>query len=67
MARTRQQNLSAAQWSPNGGALGAPDLTAPQNQLFGANVFGVRGTVNGGRDIRASGLWGGLSLGAAVR
>ncbi len=39
MARTRQQNLSAAQWSPNGGALGAPDLTAPQNQLFGANVF----------------------------
>src|SRR3954451_1765226 len=40
MARTRQQNLSAAQWSPNGGALGAPDLTAPQNQIFGANVFG---------------------------
>ena len=39
MARTRQQNLSAAQWSPNGGALGAPDLTAPENQVFGANVF----------------------------
>ncbi|MBA2513040.1 MAG: glutamine synthetase III, partial [Solirubrobacterales bacterium] len=29
----------AAQWSPNGGALGAPDLTLPANQVFGANVF----------------------------
>jgi glutamine synthetase len=40
MARTRQQNLSAAQWSPNGGALGAPDLTVSGNLVFGANVFG---------------------------
>ena len=24
---------------PNGGALGAPDLTVPDNQVFGANVF----------------------------
>ena len=39
MARTRTQNVSAAQWSPNGGALGAPDLTVPGNQVFGSNVF----------------------------
>ncbi len=35
----RQQNVSAAQWTPNGGALGAPDLTSPDNQVFGSNVF----------------------------
>jgi glutamine synthetase len=39
MARTRTQNVVAAQWSPNGGALGAPDLTLPANQVYGANVF----------------------------
>src|SRR5215216_5131888 len=39
MARTRTQNVTAAQWSPNGAALGAPDLTLPANQIFGANVF----------------------------
>ena len=39
MPRTRTQNVTAAQWSPNGGALGAPDLTLPANQVFGANVF----------------------------
>jgi glutamine synthetase len=39
VARIRQQNVLAAQWAPNGGALGAPDLTAPDNQIFGANVF----------------------------
>jgi hypothetical protein len=34
----------------------------------GAHVLGVRGTVNGGgRDVLATGLWGGLSLGVAVR
>jgi hypothetical protein len=33
----------------------------------GAHVLGVRGTVNGGRDIMATGLWSGLSLGVAVR
>jgi glutamine synthetase len=35
----RQQNVLAAQWAPNGGSLGAPDLTSPDNQVFGANVF----------------------------
>jgi glutamine synthetase len=35
----RQQNVLAAQWAPNGGALGAPDLTVPDNQIFGSNVF----------------------------
>jgi glutamine synthetase len=39
--RTRQQNVTAAQWSVNGGALGTTDLTAPGANLFGANVFTV--------------------------
>jgi glutamine synthetase len=39
MARIRQQNVTAAQWSANGGALGSPDLTLPANQVFGSNVF----------------------------
>jgi glutamine synthetase len=39
MPRTRQQNVTAAQWSPNGAALGSPDLTIPGNQVFGENVF----------------------------
>ncbi len=39
MPRTRQQNVTAAQWSANGTALGSPDLTIADNQVFGANVF----------------------------
>ena len=39
MTRTRQQNVTAARWSVNGGALGSPDLTLQNNQVFGANVF----------------------------
>src|SRR5246500_3482170 len=39
MPRIRQQNVLAAQWAPNGGALGAPDLTVADNQIFGENVF----------------------------
>jgi glutamine synthetase len=39
MPRTRQQNVTAAQWSSNGSALGSPDLTQPGNQIFSANVF----------------------------
>jgi glutamine synthetase len=39
MPRTRQQNVTAAQWSANGAALGSLDLTLPGNQVFGANVF----------------------------
>jgi hypothetical protein len=34
---------------------------------LGANVVGVRGTVNDGHDVVASGFWGGLGLGAAVK
>jgi glutamine synthetase len=37
--RVRQQNVTAAQWSANGAALGSPDLTLPANQVYGANVF----------------------------
>src|SRR5271155_1735680 len=39
MPRTRQQNVTAAQWSSNGSALGSTDLTLQSNQVFGANVF----------------------------
>ncbi len=39
MPRTRQQNVTAAQWSSNGAALGSLDLTIAGNQVFGENVF----------------------------
>jgi glutamine synthetase len=39
MPRTRQQNVTAAQWSANGDSLGTLDLTIQDNQVFGANVF----------------------------
>ncbi len=39
MPRVRQQNVLAAQWTPNGGSLGTADLTVPDNQVFGLNVF----------------------------
>ena len=39
MPRSRQQNVTAAQWSANGSALGTLDLTLPGNQVFAANVF----------------------------
>jgi len=42
MIRTRQHNVTAAQWSSNGDALGRPDLTEPENNPFGANVFSQR-------------------------
>jgi glutamine synthetase len=35
----RQQNVYAARWSLNGHGIGAPDLTASDNQVFGENVF----------------------------
>jgi glutamine synthetase len=35
----RQTNVSAAQWSVDGNAIGAVDLTNSDNQVFGANVF----------------------------
>jgi glutamine synthetase len=35
----QQRNLAAAKWSPNGHTLGAGDLTAPANQIYGTNVF----------------------------
>jgi glutamine synthetase len=41
MARTRQQNVTAAQWTANGAALGAPDLTEPGTYPFGENVFNL--------------------------
>ncbi|MDQ3644932.1 MAG: glutamine synthetase III [Actinomycetota bacterium] len=41
MPRIRQQNVTAAQWSPNGGNLGAVDLTDAANNPFALNVFSV--------------------------
>ncbi len=37
--RVRQHNVTAAQWTVNGHALGAPDLTVSGNEIFGTNVF----------------------------
>ena len=39
--RTRQPNVNAAQWSANGSALGAVDLTQAGAHVFGLNVFGI--------------------------
>jgi len=39
MPRTRQFNVTAAQWSANGSALGSPDLTISGSEIFGTNVF----------------------------
>ena len=39
MPRVRQNNVTAARWSPNGGALGAVDLTEPFSYPHGENVF----------------------------
>src|SRR5215204_3779705 len=41
MATIRQKNVTAAQWSPNGAALGTADLSQPSNNPFGANVFSL--------------------------
>jgi glutamine synthetase len=38
---SRQQNVTATQWSSNGGALGSTDLTLPGANAFGANVFTI--------------------------
>jgi glutamine synthetase len=39
MTRIRTQNVSAAQWTANGQALGTVDLTEDANNPFGLNVF----------------------------
>jgi glutamine synthetase len=39
MPKVRQNNLTAAQWSPNGGSLGTTDLTEPFSFPYGQNVF----------------------------
>jgi glutamine synthetase len=41
MPRLRQQNVLAAQWTPNGGTIGAPNLIEAENQIFGSNVFSI--------------------------
>jgi glutamine synthetase len=39
MPKVRQHNVGAARWSPNGGSLGAVDLTEPSSYPYGDNVF----------------------------
>src|SRR4051812_7120483 len=39
--RPRQHNVTAAQWSANGAAMGLSDLTAPGADIFGENVFSL--------------------------
>ncbi len=42
MSRTRQQNVTAAQWAPNGDSLGASDLNrAGSHGYYASNVFSV--------------------------
>jgi glutamine synthetase len=41
MTPIRQQNVTAAQWSPNGEALAAVDLTQPYSYPFGSLVFSI--------------------------
>src|SRR3954471_4213736 len=41
IARTRHPNVLAAQWTANGSALGAKDLTQPGSEIFGSNVFSI--------------------------
>lgn len=39
MTHSRQRNVSAARWNADDVALGIDDLTRPQNQVFGIDVF----------------------------
>ena len=41
MSRIRQQNVTAAQWNPNGAAVEPADLTKEENVVFGSNVFSL--------------------------
>jgi len=41
MAKIRQKNVTAAQWTPNGGSMGSVDLTQAENNPFGSNVFSL--------------------------
>ena len=41
MSPTRQQNVTAAQWFPNGSSVEATDLTKDENVVFGSNVFSI--------------------------
>ena len=42
MARLREHNVTAAQWSINGEALGSIDLSDAENNPFNANVFSAK-------------------------
>ncbi len=41
MSPTRQQNVTAAQWFPNGSTVEPTDLTNDENVVFGSNVFSI--------------------------
>ncbi len=42
MSPTRQQNVTAAQWFPNGSSVESTDLTRDENVVFGSNVFSIQ-------------------------
>ena len=56
MPRLRSHNVTAAQWSANGGAIGAPDLTVAANQIFDGRYYRL------GLEDRALGLEDWLSV-----
>ena len=70
---------SATMGTRQGGAWVGPELVVelsawPRARVHpmlslsvGAHLVGVKGTVNGGRDVMATALWSALSLGVAVR
>ena len=41
MTPTRQQNVTAAQWFPNGSTVEPTDLTDDENVVFGSHVFSI--------------------------
>ncbi|MBN8868705.1 MAG: glutamine synthetase III [Solirubrobacterales bacterium] len=42
MTAIRQKNVTAAQWTANGSAVEATDLTKEENVVFGSNVFSIK-------------------------
>ena len=42
MTAIRQKNVTAAQWTANGSAVEATDLTKEENVVYGSNVFSIK-------------------------
>ena len=59
--RVRQHNVTAAQWSVNGSALGSPDLTVSGNEVFGTERVQPRRAAPAAAQARLQGAAGGRS------